>query len=74
MNLYQMNYLNLPMLNGNPMVEAEHVFIKGDGCYYPTKEIAYRIGVGPNASGVWGKTITAFGKTWFQAGQDNVWD
>jgi len=63
-----------PVLNGNSMVKIEHVFVKDAGCFFATREIALREGVGPNAGGVWEKTITAFGRTWFQAGQLNVWD
>lgn len=63
-----------PVLNGNKMVTIEHVFVEGAGCFFATREIAHREGVGPNASGIWEKTITALGRTWFKAGQLNVWD
>ena len=63
-----------PTLNGNKFVKAEHVFIQGVGCFFPTLEIAKRESYSPNGVGYWEETIVFAGKTWFQTGHTNIFD
>lgn len=61
-------------LNGNTFVKTLHVFVPGTGCFFPTREIAINYGTSPNGVGLWVETIEFDGKTWFRAGNVNVWN
>lgn len=60
-------------VNGNRFVKQPHIFIQGEGCYFPTLEIAIAQGTSPNGVGLWTKQIEFNGSTYFKAGNTNVW-
>jgi hypothetical protein len=61
-------------LNGNQFVKTEHVFVPGEGCFFPSAEKA----MSELSYNAIGKHVCAIlelgGKTWFQAGATNIWD
>ena len=61
-------------INGNSLVKTLHLFIEGQGTFFPTREIAIDHGTSPNGTGLWVETVTFDGKTWFKAGNTNVWN
>jgi cytoskeletal protein CcmA (bactofilin family) len=61
-------------LNGNKLVNTEHVFIHGDGCYFRDIETAKSQGLSLGGSGYWQKSIIFDGAEWFMAGNTNTWD
>lgn len=63
-----------PELNGNPHVNVPHVFVPGKGCYFETREMAIHQGVSRNGVGLWVDELEFAGKTYFKAGNTNVWD
>lgn len=65
---------NQPILNGNKFVSGQHVFVAGTGCYFPTLEIAIKEGTSPNGVGLWSEELVFDGKTFFRAGNLNVWN
>ena len=62
------------IVNGNPRIKADHIFVKGQGPFYPTLEIAIEEGHIRGGVGHWEKTFDYEGKTYFQAGNTNMWD
>ena len=64
-------------LNGNQFVKETHVFVpegEGRGCYFPSMQKALDHGTSPNGTGLWIKTLEYGGQTWYQAGNENVFD
>lgn len=55
-----------PIRNGNRFVTRDHIFVRGDGCYFHSKESA-REGISSNAIGVYFSELEFEGKTYFQA-------
>lgn len=62
------------ILNGNKFVKEQHLFVPGQGTFYPAKEIAVKKGTSPNGVGYWEKEYCFDGYTYFQAGNTNQWD
>ena len=61
-------------INGNKFVKVPHLFVAGKGTFFPTQQIAIDHGTSPNGYGLCVETIEFDGKTWFQAGNTNVWN
>jgi hypothetical protein len=63
-----------PIRNGNKLVKAPHIFVPGQGCFWPDEATAIAHGTSPNGVGLWVETIEFEGATHYQAGNSNVWD
>ena len=60
--------------NGNKFVSDNHYFAYGEGCYFPTLEIAEKNFSSYNKVGVHYVTKDFEGKAWYQFRATNAWD
>ncbi len=60
--------------NGNKFVKRPHLFVPGQGTFFPTLEIAKVEGDHKNGVGLWTKKYLHAGQTYYQVGNTNVWD
>ena len=63
-----------PKINGNSLVKIPHLFVPGEGTYFPSLEIAMSQGDHKTGVGLWTKQREYAGKLYFQVGNTNVWD
>jgi hypothetical protein len=68
-------FKNLAGYNSNKFVKENHVFIKGKGTFYETKELAskYNIKTG-NEVGLFYETLEIEGREVFKELNSNVWN
>jgi hypothetical protein len=61
--------------NGNKFVNAEHVFVEGKGCFFPSIESSREnSAINGNSVGIICQTIEYNGSTWYRHQETNVWD